>query len=389
MKQKFSKLIIFLLILFICPDTGITSVNADDSTDNTTPDKHEITQIANYAIITKGFTLNAGDTEELISKENSLEVLFQFIGGCTEDELYETALYASDIDYNVDINTPGKYFITVTLEVIPEESNDFYIADDLKTIKIPVFVNAANTLELNEVLHANSQYYFSYNLKAFPGTAEIYFCTVDKNTEITESNINTLDWKLCEDSLAVWALGTITISSDAFDENYDYYFYIKINDTISNIINPQTGVGLKSDNMNGDRDGGDNKGNVPADSAPTTTIKPISSSDDNRQTSDSTFLGKAAETLNNDSIRNSAKTYKASIDDNEPNYVFADNTSDAASDNKSADNSTAAAKTTGNTTISKTPKTGDNSNNLLIFGTLSVSILLFAAANIQKRRNNA
>ena len=39
-------------------------------------------------------------------------------------------------------------------------------------------------------------------------------------------------------------------------------------------------------------------------------------------------------------------------------YVFADNTSDAASDNKSADNSTAAAKTTGKTTISKTPKTG-------------------------------
>ena len=97
-------------------------------------------------------------------------------------------------------------------------------------------------------IHLNLMKYYiqtvSINLKAFPGTAEIYFCTVDKNTEITESNINTLDWKLCEDSLAVWALGTITISSDAFDENYDYYFYIKINNTISNIINPQTGVGL-------------------------------------------------------------------------------------------------------------------------------------------------
>ena len=58
MKQKFSKLIIFFLILFICSDTGITSVNEDDYTDNTTPDKHEITQIANYAIVTKGFIHN-------------------------------------------------------------------------------------------------------------------------------------------------------------------------------------------------------------------------------------------------------------------------------------------------------------------------------------------
>ena len=149
MKQKFSKLIILFLILFICSDTGITSVNADDSTDNTTPDRHEITQIANYAIVTKGFILNAGDTEGLISKENSLERLFQFIGGCTEDELYETALYASDIDYNVDINTPGKYFITVTLDVIPEESNDFYIADDLlwhffNSLTISIFLSSYN-----------------------------------------------------------------------------------------------------------------------------------------------------------------------------------------------------------------------------------------------------
>lgn len=222
------------------------------------PEKIELTMIWNYDIAVKGRILPLGDSEIWEEEIMSWKLFFSILAAYNEDG-DEAPLSLETLDTSgVDILTPGSYTVTAVLKLRDEYAEEFTITDEVRTLRIPVFVCDPKEFNIRVVGVSET-------------TFEFHFITeLDEEPSVlwveSEQPLESADWQPCPGSVASAGGGIGRISRDKLTLNRHYYFRLKSGERYSDIIHiMDDGTTPAYGYVGGDRDGGDSGGSKPPD----------------------------------------------------------------------------------------------------------------------------
>lgn len=246
--------------VFALHGSGEHPIQDSDSGDT----KQEIISLFNSDVFANPRLMEVGDEDQWKEYQENIKQTFQFIGGLTAED-GEALLTPQAINYaNVDITTPAQYEVVVTLEIAPDYVENFFISEELATVKIPIHVGDPQEFDLYRMSMTSDslRVLWLYPLdKTQP--ASISYCSSEE--EIPSDELVLLP---CTEDIAGIGVSAslLTIHRQALVQGKHYYFQITQGDTYSRILHlVDNGETLSSDTMGGDRDGGDSGGNTPPD----------------------------------------------------------------------------------------------------------------------------
>lgn len=229
----------------------------------TEPEKIELTMIWDYDIVAKGRVLPVGDSEAWDEEIEFWNLFLSSVAAYNENE-DEALLTLETLDTSgVDILTPGDYAVTVVLKLTDEYAEDFTIADEVRTLHIPVFICDPKKFNIRMVGVTQTKFEFQLITELDEEPSVLW---VESEQQLEEDALESADWQPCPGSVALSGKGIGRISRDGLTLNRHYYFRLKSGERYSDIIHIMDDGTIPSYGyVGGDRDGGDSGGSKPPD----------------------------------------------------------------------------------------------------------------------------
>ena len=226
--------------------------------------KQEIISIFNYKLFTKGMMFAVGDSEacerEISSREGFISAS---VGGFTqENDVAELVLESFDSE-EVDINTPGEYFVTAVYRIDDVYTEDFTISDEVRTLEIPVRVSDPVDFDLwlGDMDNSNFHLYYIREFDEYPSVQ-----WASSESFLDDAQLKTADWSECPTDVGMIDSDAVRINRNELIKDRYYYFRLQRGEMISTIVHiMDDGVKVNYGSTGGDRDGGDGGGFKPPD----------------------------------------------------------------------------------------------------------------------------
>lgn len=216
----------------------------------------EITAIHNAALMTKNIMVNCNDTDELDSEIEGLKMMFLWATGITGDLQKYAELELEEFDDSgIDIQKPGDYTIIVRFKIGEGYAENFTISDEVRTLYIPVTVAAVDTITLS--YDSMVRTYIQYNYRTSGDTRpDLWYAKVKRGDAPQDA-----DWQMASDDFYNALPGAVRILRHNLDKECDYYFQMRSEALVSNIVIFE-GESLSDPDdkgTGGDRDGNDHE----------------------------------------------------------------------------------------------------------------------------------
>lgn len=221
------------------------------------PAPREITLLFNQVFLADNILVTEGDA---LSLETELEVRSQLLNiavGVTADQLYAADLDLESLEHAVDVYTPGAYPVTAKLRLSEEYAPDFFISEEVRTLRFQVTVAAKSSLTMAYGRYCEEFVQYNY---ASPEESWPALWYVEIPREAQEVDIASLTWvRGVPEDFYLGMPSAVRVLRASLNENRDYLFQLRGENLLSDImrLNPSTLQSSPLPSTGGNRDGGD------------------------------------------------------------------------------------------------------------------------------------
>lgn len=200
-------------------------------------EKTEITHIYNAGLFTKALLFTCGDENALETELSYIPDYFCIFGATNDDMSKEAALTLDTYEHNIDIHTPGEYKITITLKLLEEFEDEFFISDSNRTLIIPVYITDPDAFTIYYTTTTTAFVEYQWTKKPWEGDIQAEYLAVTPGTTFSDAELACKDWTVCtDDSMAAHSTELLRIFPGSLDDSSNYYFRVRIGDHISNAV---------------------------------------------------------------------------------------------------------------------------------------------------------
>lgn len=137
-----------LLVLLWGLMLPVCALGAADGPASEPPAPREITLLFNQVFLTDNILVTEGDALSLETELEDRSQLLNIAVGVTADQQYAADLELESLEHTVDVYTPGAYLVTAKLRLSEEYIQDYFISEEVRTLRFQVTVAAKGSLTM-------------------------------------------------------------------------------------------------------------------------------------------------------------------------------------------------------------------------------------------------
>ncbi len=246
-----------LLVLLWGLMLPVCALGAADGPASEPPAPREITLLFNQVFLTDNILVTEGDALSLETELEDRSQLLNIAVGVTADQQYAADLELESLEHTVDVYTPGAYLVTAKLRLSEEYIQDYFISEEVRTLRFQVTVAAKGSLTMayGRCCEGFIQYNYASPEESWPA---LWYVEIPRDAQ--EVDTASLTWvQGVPEDFYLGMPSAVRVLRASLDENWDYLFQLRGENLSSDImrLNPATLQSSPLPSTGGNRDGDD------------------------------------------------------------------------------------------------------------------------------------
>ncbi len=212
---------------------------------------------ADQVFLTDNILVTEGDALSLETELEDRSQLLNIAVGVTADQQYAADLELESLEHTVDVYTPGAYLVTAKLRLSEEYTQDYFISEEVRTLRFQVTVAAKGSLTMayGRCCEGFIQYNYASPEESWPA---LWYVEIPRDAQ--EVDMASLAWvQGVPEDFYLGMPYAVRVLRASLDENWDYLFQLRGENLSSDImrLNPATLQSSPLPSTGGNRDGDD------------------------------------------------------------------------------------------------------------------------------------